>query len=319
MCSPRPLREIGERERTIYRQLTPQSTRVVSSVRQMRAVKRPYDEAIEQHYRKVADESGLSPTSTMADEITRRLETDAILEFVRVALEERHEGEPQRPAIIADVGCGNGYTLQRLADHFPSQTFIGVEKNTELRQLAASRFQDQQNVSVVAGDIRAHGFLDDGSVDVLVCQRVLINILDPEDQLRALTNLLLALANGSPERASGKCIFIEAFESAWKKLNEAREEFDLKPIPQAHHNLYLPDNFFNVKALRPFARSDIPPENFLSTHYYVTRVLHPGLTGDSTLKRNSEFVRFFSAALAQNVGDYSPLRLKAFERSGAGG
>jgi hypothetical protein len=109
-------------------------------------------------------------------------------------------------------------------------------------------------------------------------------------------------------------VFIEAFSRQLDTLNEARAEFELPPIPPADHNLYLPDDFFAVSTLRRLEAPEVPPANFLSTHYYVTRVLHPGLIPDTAVKRNSEFVRFFSGALRQNVGDYSPLRLNAFEK-----
>ena len=45
-------------------------------------MKRKYDKTIQQHYQKVAEDCGLSATSTMADEITRKYETEAILQFV---------------------------------------------------------------------------------------------------------------------------------------------------------------------------------------------------------------------------------------------
>jgi len=275
---------------------------------------RAYDEAIEQHYRKIAEDFGLTATSTMADEITRRLETEAILEFVRVALDARGEESRTRPANILDVGCGNGYTLERLLERYPDQSFVGVEKSDELRALASSRFRQEGRVTVVAGDIRNPGFAPPGSADIIICQRVLINLLDPGDQKRSLENTIAVLSDATASGPGGKCLFIEAFTRYLLKLNEARAEFELPPIPPAHHNLYLPDDFFGMPQLRPFVGSDIPPANFLSTHYYVTRVLHPVVSANKAVIRNSEFVRFFSEALNQNVGDYSPLRLHAFEK-----
>ena len=275
---------------------------------------RAYDEEIEQHYRKIAQDFGLSAASTMADEITRNLETKAILDFVQVALEARGEESHVRPATILDVGCGNGYTLERLLERYPDQRFIGVEKSDELRALASSRFRQDGHVTIIAGDIRNPEFAPPDSADVIICQRVLINLLEYGDQKRALENIVAVLHAGPAAAAGGKCLFIEAFTRYLLKLNEARAEFELPPIPPAHHNLYLPDDFFLVPRLRPFVRPDIAPANFLSTHYYVTRVLHPVVTANKALKRNSEFVRFFSEALKAHVGDYSPLRLCPFEK-----
>ena len=125
----------------------------------------------------------------------------------------------------------------------------------------------------------------------------------------ALRNLINVVHPG------GTLLFIEAFSSALAKLNEARAEFELSPIPPAHHNLYLDDDFFEIDELKPLGNNQLQPVNFLSTHYFVTRVLHPLHLGDRPLKRNSEFVRFFSQALKENVGDYSPLKLHMFEKS----
>jgi SAM-dependent methyltransferase len=273
---------------------------------------RDYDTTIQQHYKRIAEEFGLSATSTMADEITRASESKAILQFVSEALSRRRLEGISEPAIIMDIGCGNGYTLQQLSEQFPEQHFIGIEKSDELRSLAVNRFAERDNVEVVAGDIRDRGFADKGSVDILVCQRVLINLLDKDDQKSALRNVVDTVTN-----KGGSLVFIEAFLSSLEKLNEARAEFELSPIPPAHHNLYLADDFFDINELKPLHNERLPPTNFLSTHYFVTRVLHPLHLEDRPLKRNSEFVRFFTQALKENVGDYSPLKLYMFEKTAA--
>jgi len=264
---------------------------------------REYDETIEQHYKQVAEECGLSSTSTMADEITRESESKAILQFVSESLRNR-----QQPATIMDVGCGNGYTLQLLSTTYPEEQFVGIEKSKELRSLAVGRFAGRNNVKIREGDIRDPEFAEKESVDILICQRVLINLLDEADQKAALRNLVNVVA------PRGTLLFIEAFSSALANLNEARGEFELTAIPPAHHNQYLPDDFFEIPRLKLWTNERLPPRNFLSTHYFVTRVLHPLHLGDKSLKRNSEFVRFFSQALKENVGDYSPLRLYMFEK-----
>lgn len=269
---------------------------------------REYDKTIEQHYKHVAEEFGLSPTSTMADEITRASESTAIIQFVSEALRRRQQAGASQPTTIMDVGCGNGYTLKLLVEEFPEQRFIGIEKSNELRSLAQSRFAGRSNVEIVEGDIRVPGFADMASVDILICQRVLINLLDEEDQKSTLRNLINVVRSG------GTLVFIEAFSSSLAKLNEARAEFELSPIPPAHHNLYLADDFFEIDELKHLSNDRLQPANFLSTHYFVTRVLHPLHLGDRPLKRNSEFVRFFSQALKENVGDYSPLKLHMFEK-----
>ena len=277
---------------------------------------RKYDKTIQDHYKQVAKEFGLSATSTMADEITRESESQAILQFVSESLRMRQVEGASEPAIIMDVGCGNGYTLQRLSEEYPDQRFIGIEKSDELRALATARFAGHDNVEILEGDIRDRDFAAKASVDILVCQRVLINLLNEEDQKSALSNIIKVVASSSATHSGGTLLFIESFSSSLAKLNEARAEFELPSISPAHHNLYLADNFFDTAQLKSLSTNgQLPPANFLSTHYFVTRVLHPLYVGNKPPKRNSEFVRFFSEALKENVGDYSPLRLYMFGKT----
>lgn len=276
-------------------------------------MKREYDHIIDQHYEKEAKEKGLSSCSTMADEITRKTETDAIIDFVGECIKCRKAEGLSDPAIITDVGCGNGYTLEILQTNYPEQTYIGIEKSPKLRALAKSRFIYHENVNIRNGDIRKKNFIESNVVDILICQRVIVNLLSEEDQLIALDNIISAVSPGSYSRGAGKLLFIEGFKSPLANLNKAREEFDLPSILPPHHNLYLPNNFFDRSDIKLFVRNGyLSPSNFLSTHYYVSRVLHPILTSNKPLKRNSEFVSFFSQALNQFVGEYSPLKLYMF-------
>lgn len=265
-----------------------------------------YDEIIAEHYRKVAEKEGLAETSTMADAVTREKETQAIVEYVSHFLSKRETGGP---AVIMDVGCGNGYTLEVLSQRFPDQTYLGIEKTDELRALAVSRFEKVENARVMGGDIRDRDFSKGERADILICQRVLINLLDEEDQKSALANILKVVNLG------GMLIFIEAFSTSLGILNVARGEFDIPAMNPAHHNLYLLDGFFDHPGINPYpVAENLVPANFLSTHYFVTRVLHPIFLQDRPFKRNSEFVKFFTQALKENVGDYAPLKLFVFER-----
>jgi hypothetical protein len=89
----------------------------------------------------------------------------------------------------------------------------------------------------------------------------------------------------------------------------------MEPIPPASHNLYLPDDFFEHPLLHKLELEtfNVPP-NLLSTHYFVSRVLHElALSGTKRkFTRNSHFVRFFSKALPDGVGEYAPLQICTF-------
>jgi SAM-dependent methyltransferase len=278
---------------------------------------RDYDQSIARHYQHVADSCGLDSTSTMADVMTRERETHAIVRFVERALAARRAAGAEGPATVLEVGCGNGYTLSVLAARWPTERFVGVEPSQGLRALAASRFPDAGRVTIRAGDIRDGAFGGDHAADLLICQRVLINLLDVNDQHAALRNIVHAVRGPEAGRPGGSLLFIEAHASPLARLNEARAEFGLPPIAPAEHNLYLADDFFDIPQLRPLPGDGPLASNMLSTHYFVARVLHPLALGDRAFKRNSEFVRFFSSALPPDVGDYSPLKLHMFEKVGS--
>lgn len=264
-----------------------------------------YDDSIEKHYNQVAATDGPSPHSTMADEITRQIESDTILDFVS-AVARTSIGQTIQ---LVDVGCGNGYTLSLLAGHRARLELTGIEANAALRAITASRFNPAE-VTVVPGDIRQPHFHGKQFFDVLICQRVIVNLLDRADQKTALDNIIAAV------RPGGALIFVEAFTSGLDQLNAARSEFDLAPLQPAHHNLYLPDDFFEHPELSAFRNEGwtVSP-TALSSHYFVSRVLHAAVIGTRPLKRNSEFVKFLTAALPPAIGNYSPLRIHAFTRS----
>lgn len=280
--------------------------------------KTSYDDIVRQHYNQVAASAGSSPASTMPDEVVRTKETACILDFVTAATRLRHSNRSTNGGgahradsgalLVVDVGCGNGYSLSQLKSAMPEHRYLGIEYNDKLRAIAAARAQ------VIAGDLRDAKSIDlkPGSADIVICQRVIINIMDEKDQRRALDNIIALAAPGAA------FLFIESFSTGLRNLNEARQEFDLPPIPPAIHNLPLPENFFQHPDLAPLQLPNFHhPVNELSTHYFVSRVLHDLALSGRAFIRNSHYVRFMSAALPDGIGDYSPLRICVFQKHGS--
>lgn len=275
-----------------------------------------YDEEIRAHYDQVARTHRDSPASTMEDPIVRAKETEFIHAVVaEVTRRASRSGTTRSRALsVIDVGCGNGYTLATLVDGVADNAYSGVEFNDSQRAVAVSRLSPL-GIDVAAGDVRKRDSLPAGPFDILLCQRVLINLLDDGDQQRALENLISMVAPG------GVMIFIEAFQHSLDNLNAARGEFGIEPISPATHNLYLREGFFEHPALEPWSSDAVPVNpDMLSTHYYVTRVFHEViLRATSTdFKRNSHFVRLWSRALPDGVGSYAPLRLGVFTKKKTG-
>jgi len=80
------------------------------------------------------------------------------LDFVK--LSDRHK-------TVADVGCGSGRELARLAERSsPDVAFLGVEPAAGLRQIAAARAAELPNVSILDGRFEALP-LESRSIDYL--------------------------------------------------------------------------------------------------------------------------------------------------------
>lgn len=213
-------------------------------------------------------------------------------------------GRAESDLRILDAGCGNGTTLTVLRSAFPRAVVSGIEYNEELRKIA----EQQAGVSIHSGDLRSRASLPHGPYDVVISQRVLINVMDANDQREALQNLVhLADTNGL-------VIAIEAFASGLSLTNTARAELGLNPVAMPYHNLFLPDNYFDIDSI---TRVDLGvAEYFLSTHYFLSYVLYPALarSGGAEFKRDNMIVPFLDALLP-NRGKFGANRFLTFERN----
>jgi SAM-dependent methyltransferase len=253
------------------------------------------------HYRDQARTLGHDELSTMADETTRRLELDAILTCMRHALGGRTTGR------VLEIGCGNGLLLARLRDEFPDVELSGCDYTPEMVELAQAR--GVERCAIRREDVRALGYAD-SSFDVVVAERCLINVLDRSGQERSLQELHRVLAPG------GSFVMIEAFSRGLENLNRARDELGLEPNVVPHHNLWFDRDWFAqaiAGRFEPVEGDDLPPENFLSSHYFISRVVYPAVTRREVM-HNTEFVKFFSFLPPR--GEFAAIQLRYLRRIG---
>ena len=259
------------------------------------------DQIIQSHYKIQAEKHKDLPTSTMEDVIIRQKEIDSIFSFFNLRDVSKINNK------VLEIGCGNGYTLEQLATSYPNTVFHGLDFSHDLLNIAGKR--KIKNASFSQGDVRKLSF-DDESFDIVYTERCLINLLNWEDQQKALKEINRVLKKG------GFYFMVESFTDGFDNMNKARNELGLDNIPVAHHNLYFNkesfkkfiDPVFTITdpALLGDADTSKLASNFLSSHYFAARVLHPLLTkGDPDLK-NTEFVKFFSF-LPPN-GEYAPIQ-----------
>jgi ubiquinone/menaquinone biosynthesis C-methylase UbiE len=258
------------------------------------------DDLILARYESEALEHGHDPASTMLDETTRQLESEAIFTGVEFVTKSR-----RRDLSLLEVGCGNGYMLERIRDRFSEIRLSGIDFTPQMVELAARR--RVANCDVRKGDVRSLEF-PDSTFDLVLSERCLVNVLDPAEQDGALIELGRVLAD------NGYLILVEAFTDGLENLNRARTELGLAAHTPPAFNRWLDDARFRRSLEPKFAvetDSALPPVNFLSTHYFISRVVYPAITKRQILY-NTEFVKFFRFVPAH--GDYAPIRFYLLRR-----
>jgi len=251
-----------------------------------------YDkEVIREHYKKQAEEFGDSPKSTMEEQVIRDKEMVVIK---KTLVSQIIVGSANR---VLDLGCGNGYALSELRKMFTDTgNWIGVDFTQEFVDIANKR--NLNKCEFLQGDATNLEFKDN-HFDFIYTERCLINIMSWEDQKKALDEIHRVLKPG------GKFLMIECFTDGMDNNNKAREEMGLDHIGPAHHNFYFEKGKFFEHIASTFSDVDRTNENFLSTHYFVARILHPLVT-KGEWKKNTEFVRFFGQM--PPYGNYSPIQ-----------
>lgn len=266
------------------------------------------DDYILSHYANVAKQFGLSPLSSIEDQSIRDGET----QFFKEAIQKIIKGlsHLDRPIQILDVGCGNGITIELLSKSFPHIHFTGLEFCPELLDLCLQRKLPQDKINFIQGDMRENKFFKTNSFDIILSQRSLINILGKQKQVMALQNIAAALTE------HGHYLLSESFYESWANLNHARAEFQMEEMPISKHNLFLTES-----RLQTLTKSKMCEYHhdlgrfFLSTHFYLTRVVHPLLRRPGDRGVAPHFVKFLSEAMGPNIGDYSPIQFRWFEKN----
>lgn len=261
-----------------------------------------YVEIQKLHYDKIAQEFGDSELSTMQDIRVREIETIAIVNAIETALKLSKANEIR----ILDAGCGNGTTLKYLSKFYDQNSRVklyGLEFNEKLLEIA----KKNNTAEIQYGDLKTASTLPSKPFDVIILQRVIINIMDPDDQELAINNVLNIL------KYDGLLLTIEAYNQGFELMNKVREEVGLERVQMPHHNLYLDDSFFNFRKLVPLY--DVEEDAILSAHYFASYVLYPALAKANGVqfRRNSSFLYILSNML-KGFGGFGSNKIKMFKK-----
>jgi ubiquinone/menaquinone biosynthesis C-methylase UbiE len=245
-------------------------------------------------YRSQAEMHGLDGTSTIQDIRTRRLELQALLQYVSDGLK------------VLEAGCGNGYVAEQFARALDVQ-LDAFDFSPEMIAVAQSRdlSGDKGNVRFWQQDVLE--FEASEEYDLVFSERCIQNLATWDEQKLDLWNLVGALT------PNGRYVMLESFWTGLNNLNSAREEIGLDPIPESWHN-----RFFDESETREFMASlgcSVIEENcFLSGYYFGSRVLLPGLMPAGKEITSKSILNDFFVGLAPS-GDFSPMKILVFQRS----
>lgn len=246
---------------------------------------------IKKHYSKLAKEFGASERSTTEDANIRKLEVEKILECLRFIPISK----------ILEVGCGNGYTAQRIVRVLAHQLTC-IDFCEDFIQIAKQRPMTFDTIFKV-GNVLDLQFPRE-TFDLVFSERCLVNLVYWKEQKRALNEIWRVL------KSDGLYLMIEAFTDGLNNLNLARKAVGLEPIPIHWHNCYFDKTEFLTFIKGKFEEypdlSFSATSNFLSTYYFGTRVLYPALANKELIKNNKfdEFFRYLPP-----YGNYSPIQL----------
>lgn len=233
-----------------------------------------------------ADDQG---GGTLKDKILRRLEIQSILKYI-----------PEDTNVL-DIGCGNGYSTYEFVAR--KNIFVtGVDYSQEMvvnaKQLQEEHTDDEltKRMEFRQMDVLHLSEFADASFDVAISERCLINIVNWDEQRKAINEIGRVLKPG------GIYIMLEGFVNGLFNLNQLRKSAGLDDIKVVWHNLFFDENLLYDFASNSFDVLHI--DNFCSTYMMISRVVHPSICEPEYDAKINHV-----AALMPNLGDYGYLKI----------
>ncbi len=201
--------------------------------------------------------AGLGESAGTNDLLLKQIEMSALAQLV-----------PDGSRVL-DIGCGNGITAFLLAER-KSVTVVGIDYAAEMIENAKREAQHravESRAQFLIGDIRKLGQIEEIAnriFDVVITERVLINLASWAEQRAAIQDIVGRLAPG------GRYLMCESVEDGLVNINRARACIDLPPIEKPWHNRYLREaEIADVDFATLRQRLD-----FSATYYFLSRVVN---------------------------------------------
>ena len=195
---------------------------------------------------------------------------------------------------LLEIGCGNGFSTQRFRDLVSHVDAMDYAEN--MIERARERIGERNN-RFIHDNILDPKVLE-GPYDAVVCVRVLINLADFEQQLRALEVMTSLL------KPDGTLILAEGFNEGFRALSELRVSVGLEPLSPAKINYYsdLSDLLPHIEA-----SYEVTDTFHLGAYDYLTRVMYPLVVAPEEATHNTVMSeRCVKLARAFNPDSFQP-------------
>lgn len=254
---------------------------------------------IRRFWNEQAEAHGEEPQATTPDRWIREVEI--------ASLSEHLADVPARSRVL-DIGCGNGYSVLRLADRHPELSFVGADYAPAMVEQARRSLRNHpelearvrfEEMDVLRLDL-------DSVLDVVITDRCLINLPSFDDQCEAIAQIASAVRTG------GRYLAIENFHGGQNGLNRQRELLGLPLIPIRWHNCYLDETAFREACSEFFEVA--PPAPITSTYYLITRCVYAKLCQMAGEEPGYDHPIYQVATKLPPLGDFGPVKLVAMVR-----
>lgn len=253
------------------------------------------------YYRKIVELFSTSPQADLEDSYIRNEELNFIFKELKFHLKKDIKFR------LLDIGCGHGYLLEQIFQKFPKSLLQGVEINPDLYEQARER--GLQKVDFFCLNFTDYEIPIKNKFDFVITERVLTDVNNLESRSKVLKNISDSL------KKNGIYIMIECFEEPLSNLNKAREEMKLEKIESDKLGSYLNDSITTeLQKLRLKEIKTQTPRNQLSSYFYISHCFHQILRPKGEMLENPEFINFFKEALPKNIGNYSPILFRKFQK-----
>jgi len=228
--------------------------------------------------------------ATSPDIINRELEIDNVTRYIKDNTK------------VIDIGCGNGYSTIKFVKK-KNIEIVGIDSSTEMieqAKLALSKTENdfKERITFQTGDVLEIN--DQEKFDIVVTCRCLINLINFDEQKRALQNIHKLL------RKDGLYIMSENTLDGLNKINSMRAIVGLNEIPMRWHNQYFDEKLLFGFLEQYFEILEI--NNFASLYYIASRVFNAKLTPSGKEPNYLAEINKIAAQLP-SVGDYGPTKI----------